>query len=261
MFFGEVTGKATCLRSLSFLSIFVLLSINSAYSKDQLDNRIIKVVTQNDPGTAFVIGPAENGRCLLVTAQHVIDENSSSEPLIFLLPTGVKFTLLRQSFKSAMPDLDFAFTPVSSCNNSIGLPFARGSSITVSTKVNIKGYPVDQESVHSVKVWPFIVTGRVTQYKELDPNSGNKYNGYDLSYDASTQPGYSGGPVLNDDGSELMAIHGFSDTVKDIQDVDMRERLRVGGRGISAPLIYKFLKESGYRMPRSDKMSCLVGVC
>jgi len=254
-------GKIKNVRTLGFFLLFLVTALNPGHSKDNFDSRVIKVVTQNDPGTAFVIGPAENGRCLLVTAQHVLDENSASEPLIFLLPTGAKFSLLRGSFKSAMPELDFAFTPVSSCKNSIGIPFARGSAITVSTKVDIKGYPVDKESVHSVKVFPFTVTGRVTQYKELGPSAGNKYNGYDLSYDASTQPGYSGGPVLNEDGNELMALHGFTDTVKDIQDVGNREKLRVGGRGISAPLIYRFLKESGYKLPRSDKMSCMVGVC
>jgi S1-C subfamily serine protease len=217
-----------------------------------MDDRIIKVVTASDPGSAFVIGPSERGRCVLLTAYHVIKDNSPSEPLQFITPKGQRFSASKSAFKFDEA-LDLAFMPASSCTNSIGLPLARASTITVSTKVHIKGYPVDQEAAHTAKVVPFTVTGRITQY--------NDSVGYDLNYDAATQPGYSGGPVVNDDGAELMAIHGFSDTVGDTTDYELREKLRVGGRGVSAPLIYKFLKSHGIIMPRSDKAICLVGVC
>ena len=216
------------------------------------DDKIIKVVTASDPGTAFVIGPSERGTCVLLTAYHVIKDNSPSEPLQFITPRGQKFSASKAAF-SFDEALDIAFIPASSCADSIGLPLARASTITVSTKVHIKGYPVDQEAVHSKVVAPFTVSGRITQY--------NDSSRYDLSYDAPTQPGYSGGPVLNDDAAELMAIHGFSDTIGETTDYDLREKLRVGGRGVSAPLIYKFLKSHGIMMPRSEKAICLVGVC
>lgn len=221
-------------------------------SAASLDDKIIKVVTASDPGSAFVIGPSERGNCVLLTAYHVIKDNSPSEPLQFITPKGQRFSASKSAFKFDEV-LDLAFMPASSCSNSIGVPLARASAITVSTKVHIKGYPVDQEAVHSSRVMPFTVTGRITQY--------NDSLGYDLNYDAATQPGYSGGPVLNDDGAELMAIHGFSDTVGDTNDYELREKLRVGGRGVSAPLIYRFLRSHGIIMPRSDKAICLVGVC
>lgn len=218
----------------------------------QLDQRIFKVVTAGDPGTAFVLGPASNGRCVLLTAYHVIKENGNSEPLLFLSPQGKKFSVLKGAFKVS-ESLDLAFLPAATCESSLQLPMARASAITVSTKVHIKGYPVDQEAVHSVKVLPFTATGRITQY--------NDTTGYDLNYDAATKPGYSGGPVLNDDGQELLAVHGFTDSVGNSDDLEQREQLRVGGRGVSAPLVYRFLKDNGYTLPRSDKAACLVGIC
>lgn len=227
-------------------------SLFQAVKASPIDQRIFKVVTVGDPGTAFVLGPSDKGRCILVTAYHVIKGNSSSEPLQILSPKGDKFVLSKAAFKYD-EKLDLAFAPAASCKNSLGLPLARATTITVSTKVRIKGYPIDEEAVHSVRVMPFTATGRVTQYNDSIP--------YDLNYDAPTKPGYSGGPVINNDGRELMAIHAYSDTVNDSNDYELREQLRVGGRGVSAPLIYKFLKGFGVNLPRSKKSVCLVGVC
>jgi len=221
-------------------------------SLNRFDENILTVITAADPGTAFVAGPAENGRCVLLTAYHVVKENADNEPLQFISPKGFKFTLFKSVFKYD-ESLDIAFAPAPTCRNSVRLPFARASAITVSTKVYIKGYPFDQDSGQTPRGGPLTVDGRITQY--------NDTHGYDLNYDAPTRPGYSGGPVINADASELMAVHGFSDTVGDTTDYEQREQLRVGGRGVSAPLVYRFLKEYGYQMPRSSKAVCLVGVC
>jgi hypothetical protein len=243
----------------TFLFISMLLlgatvdgNLRAHASLNLFDENILTVITAADPGTAFVAGPAENGRCVLLTAYHVVKENADNEPLQFISPKGFKFTLSKSAFKFD-ESLDIAFAPAPTCRNSISLPFARASAITVSTKVYIKGYPFDQESGQAARGWPLTVDGRITQY--------NDTRGYDLNYDAATRPGYSGGPVINADASELMAIHGFSDTVGDTTDYEQREQLRVGGRGVSAPLVYRFLKEYGYHMPRSSKSVCLVGVC
>jgi len=240
----------------------LLFTAVPAYSgTDEIRNKIIKVITADAPGTAFILGPASNGSCVLVTAHHVIKENAPNEPLTFIIPRDSrtlkpkKFTLLKTNFQVAEEGLDLAFVPTSSCTNNLQLPLAKASSIAVSTKVSIYGYPIDQEAIHSVNTKPFEVSGRVTQYGESDDL------GYDISYDAETKPGYSGGPVLSESGDEILAVHGRSDTVKGLQDQELREKLRVGGRGISAALLYKFLKESGYKLQRSDKVTCLVGVC
>ena len=233
-------------------AFFAAASVFQAAEASTLDQRIFKVVTASSPGTAFVIGPSDRGQCILITAYHVIKGNSNSEPLEILTPKGQKFSINKTAFKYN-EKLDLAFAAASSCANSLELPLARATSITVSTKVLIKGYPLDEEASHAARVAPFTVTGRVTQYNDSET--------YDLNYDAPTKPGYSGGPVINNDGLELMAVHGLSDTVGNSSDHDLREQLRVGGRGVSAPLLYKFLKEYGIILPRSEKSVCLVGVC
>jgi S1-C subfamily serine protease len=241
-------------RNLRFIVTAFLAAASAfqAVEASTVDQKIFKVVTASSPGTAFVIGPSDRGQCILITAYHVIKGNSNSEPLEILTPKGQMFSINKAAFKYN-EKLDLAFAAASSCANSLGLPLARATSITVSTRVHIKGYPIDEEVSHSSRVAPFTVTGRITQYNDSET--------YDLNYDAPTKPGYSGGPVINNDGLELMAVHGLSDTVGDSWDHDLREQLRVGGRGVSAPLLYKFLKEYGIILPRSEKSVCLVGVC
>lgn len=221
-------------------------------SASGLDRLIFRVETAGSPGSAFVIGPTTNGRCLLITAWHVIKDNAPNEPLIFKPSNGVKFQVNRSAFK-ADPSLDLAFMPAANCRNSLKTKLRRASAITVASKVVIKGYPLNPDGSASNKGTPSTVTGRVTLYTDVE--------GYDLNYDAPTRPGYSGGPVLSSDGIDLLAVHGLSDTVKDSQDLESRETMRVGGRGVSAPLLYKFLRSNGYTMPRSTPSACLVGVC
>lgn len=217
-----------------------------------LDQKIFRVETAGSPGSAFVIGPAVNGRCVLITAWHVIRDNAPNEPLTFTAPGGVRFQASRSTFK-ADPALDLAFMPAANCRHSLRSQLRRASAITVSSKVVIKGYPLNPDGTASNKATPATVRGRITLYNDV--------TGYDLNYDAPTRPGYSGGPVLSSDGIDLLAVHGLSDTVGDSQDAETRETMRVGGRGVSAPLLYQFLKGNGYLMPRSTPSACLVGVC
>lgn len=247
-------GLVSLLRNASRLvtGIAVIFVQGSAVASDRVDEVIFKVLTAASPGSAFIVGPAENGKCLLLTAYHVISANTPTEPVTFVSPRSKKFDLHRKNFVYEEA-LDIAFAPVPSCIDSINIALAKASAISISTKVLIKGYPADEESNTRGQKQPYTAIGRITQY--------NDSFGYDLSYDAPTRPGLSGGPVINADGSELMAVHGRTDTVRDNTDLETRERFRLGGRGISAPLIFRFLKEKGYILPRSNKMTCLAGVC
>jgi hypothetical protein len=224
----------------------------AAVPREVLAARVFKVNTAGDPGTAFVLGPAANGRCVVLTALHVIRGNTNSEPLLLRSPSGSRLSLRKSAFSSDA-ELDLAFAPAPSCKESLGLALAKPTAITVSTKVLVVGYPVDQEEAQAKRLSPSTVNGRITQYNDV--------NGYDLNYDAATKPGYSGGPVIAEENGVLLALHGFSDTVGNIDDPAQRERMRVGGRGVSSALVYRFLKTHGYVLPRSQAGDCLVGVC
>ena len=233
------------------LGLFVLTAVKAS-PHTFIVARVFKVSTAADIGSAFVLGPAENGVCVLLTALHVIRENATNEPLLFQSPFGTRLSLNTNAFLRDVT-LDLAFVPLASCKDSLALPLARATSIVVSRKVEVIGYPVDLDLINGGKVVPHSARGRITQE--------NAKSGYDLYYDAPTKPGYSGGPVISDSGNEILAIHGLSDTAGDIQVPSDRERLRVGGGGVSSALIYSFLKSHGYVLPRSQKAPCLVGVC
>jgi hypothetical protein len=229
---------------------FALIPVK-ATSNPFLASRVFRVTTAADNGSAFVLGPAENGTCVLLTALHVIRENAKNEPLLFESPIGRQLSIYSSSF---LRDeiLDLAFVPLASCKDSLGLPLARATSIVVTRTVEVLGYPVDLEPIHRGKVIPHSVRGRITQVSNR--------SGYDLYYDAPTKPGYSGGPVISDGNSEILALHGLSDTAGDVRDPSDRERLRLGGGGVSSAQIYLFLKSYGYIIPRKG-VPCLVGVC
>ena len=220
-----------------------------ANESSRFDLKVLKVLTQGSPGSAFILGPDKESSCVLITASHVVKINNDKEPLTFASPKGFKFDISPGKFIFSSPELDLAITKAPSCQNSMDLPLARASSIVTSTKVWVKGYP---ESIGD-SLLPKTVSGRITQYNDIE--------GYDLNYDAPTSVGFSGGPVINSDGTELLALHGYSDTVGDINDLSRREEMRVGGRGVSAPLLYRFLRMNGFKMFRSKKSVCLVGVC
>lgn len=249
---------ATCGRRSALAAVAALLGLLAGLqpcraNPDRSDQNILRVSTAGSSGSAFILGPDSNGHCILLTAHHVIEVNSSTEPLEISGPRGRPLmTLLPGAFRSDR-SLDLAFTPVSSCQYSLALPLARARAITVSTRVHIKGYPLADGATEQLGSTPSTVSGRISQYNDVE--------GYDLSYDAATRPGYSGGPVIHGDGSELMAMHGRTDSAGHSEDPALREQLRVGGKGVSAPLIYRFLKAHGHVLPRSQRTICLVGVC
>lgn len=207
----------------------------------------LKVFTAGSSGTAFVLGPTEEGRCILLTARHVVDNSRGGEPIEITSISGQRIKLLNSSFIKSQ-DLDLAFLPMPDCSLTISLPLARARGISVGMKVILTGYPLTNEQNDSIRPEPATASGRITQY--------NDSIGYDLSYDAATAIGYSGGPVVSAESRSLLGIHGRSDNVGDTAD-----RAKVGGRGISAPLLYRELRKNGFTLTRSVGSPCFTGVC
>ncbi|MEB3234112.1 MAG: hypothetical protein VKM98_01680, partial [Cyanobacteriota bacterium] len=146
---------ARCAVSVCAISTIIL---GTADANEAIDRKILRVTTASDPGSAFVLGPADDGRCILMTAYHVIAVNAETEPIIFSSPLGYEFKLSKGQFKFNK-ELDLAFTPASSCKNSIRLPVARATAITVASKVMVKGYPFDGPAETAKKPYPSTVIG------------------------------------------------------------------------------------------------------
>lgn len=237
------------IADLSLVIAAITLDIGAV--KAGLDDLVFKALSAGSSGSAFIVGPAENGQCILLTAYHVIADNAPTEPITFV--STMKTILLYRKDFSYEESLDIAIAPAPNCESSLNVTFAKAGTITISSKVLVKGFPLSTMEGHEFSEKPQTALGRITSY--------TNERGYDLSYDAPTKPGLSGGPVVSEDEHELLAIHGRTDTTNESNEHETRERFRTGGRGISAPQIYRFAKEIGYILPRSSKSICLVGVC
>lgn len=208
---------------------------------------VLKVFTAGSSGSAFVLGPTEEGGCVLLTARHVVDSSTGPEPIEVRSTGGKTLRLVNASFRKSA-GLDLAFLPTADCSLSLDLPLARPRGIGVGLKVAILGYPLDGDTGDGSMPPTAVAAGRITQYNDAE--------GYDLSYDAPTAVGYSGGPIIDRANGSLLGLHGQSDNVLDSADSS-----KVGGRGISAPLIHRELRAVGLTLRRSQSAPCFTGSC
>ena len=270
----KLFGKAlACVLSAS------MTGISAAFGQTDSDviSKIVKIQgPEGKPGTGFVLGPDKRRRCLLLTAKHTMfnwveyEENfkiyfsngdfRSVNPKIFIFPSD--------------PKLDLAAARVPCNGMEISVPLAKSSAISITTPVKVFGYPSYNHSNESYSGRGDMIEGIVTKYSASGNDAKNK--GYNISYSAKTFTGFSGGPVFSSDLSELIAVHGYTFSVQPdpnnektdrqidldlLSEDEQREYLRVGGSGISASKVYRFLRDHGYIMKRSKKAACLVGVC
>ena len=270
----KLFGKAlACALSVS------MTGISAAFGQTDADviSKIVKIQGPNNkPGTGFVLGPDKRRRCLLLTAKHTMFEWIEFEENFTIYFANGEFTEVNPNtfiFPSD-PRLDLAAARVSCNGKEISIPLAKSSAISITTPVKVFGYPAKNHTNKSYSGRGNMIEGIVTKYSASGNDARNR--GYNISYSAKTFPGFSGGPVLSSDLSELVAVHGFTFSVqqdpnneKTDQQIDLdllseeqqREYLRVGGSGISASKVYRFLREHGYIMKRSKKAPCLVGIC
>lgn len=270
----KLFGKAlACTLSAS------MTGIAAAFGQTNSDiiSKVVKIQGPlGKPGTGFVLGPDKRNRCLLITAKHTMfDWIEYDEDFNIYFADGQVIKVKPNSFFfPSDPNLDLAASKVTCDGKEINVPLAKSSAISITTPVKVFGYPSYNHSNDNYSGRGDTIEGIVTKYSASGNDAKNK--GYNISYSAKTFTGFSGGPVLSSDLSELIAVHGYTFSVqpdpnnlKINQQIDLdllsedeqREYLRVGGSGISASKVYRFLREHGYIMKRSKKAACLVGVC
>lgn len=259
----------------------VIVPTSSIASTARYEYSIVKIPNpvMDKPGTGFILGPDRRNKCVLVTAKHVVVQHIVERvPVRFVyhdkstgsIPFGSFF------FDDNDENLDLAAAPVQCGENSLKLPLARSASVSISNPVKIIGYPASLHKNDLTLSKPaYGVSGIITKFSSAGEYA-DRY-GYNISYDAKTEEGFSGGPVLSEDLSKIVAVHGFTFAVQppepkinpdgtttnileEMTDEEKREYLRVGGSGITSAVLYKMLKKNGFRMPRAGA-TCLVGVC
>ena len=125
-------------------------------------------------------------------------EVHSVNPKIFIFPSDTK--------------LDLAAARVPCDGKELSIPLAKSSAISITTPVKVFGYPAYNHLNDNYSGSGNMIEGIVTKYSASGNDAKNK--GYNISYSAKTFPGFSGGPVLSSDLSELVAVHGYTFSVQ-----------------------------------------------
>ena len=268
-------GKAFAVLS------FVIVPASSIASAGKYEYSIVKIPNpvMDKPGTGFILGPDQRNKCVLVTAKHVVEQHIIEKvPVSFVYYNNSTGSIPFGSFFFADDDenLDLAAAPIECGKHSLKVPLARSASVSISNPVKIIGYPASLHTNDLTLSKPaYSVSGIITKFSSAGEYA-DRY-GYNISYDAKTEEGFSGGPVLSEDLSKIVAVHGFTFAVQppkpkinpdgsttsildEMTDEERRDYLRVGGSGITSAVLYKMLRKNGYKMPRAGA-TCLVGVC
>lgn len=255
------------------LALLFLVAVSASPSiASDYRSGIVKIKTElDDPGTGFIFGPDKRNRCVLVTAKHVISEHQYAQDknVVFYFRDGSSSSVLYDNFFfDENSNLDLAAAKVPCGKNLVNLPLAKSSSISIANPVIVVGYPTSIHNNGPMNAPASLARGVITKYSSAGDDAEDK--GYNISYDAKTQVGFSGGPVLSDDSSKIIAVHGYTFAVqaKPVINPDgtitgelTRDEARVGGSGITSAVVYKFLLDNGYKMKRARGATCLVGVC
>jgi len=141
-----------------------------------------------------VLVKREGNRYTVLTAWNVVSGQKPGEELSIM--TNDKLVHKVTVFKQLAKSLDLAVVEFNSANMYMVATGYEKSKIARATKVVVAGFPLKEPMNLNINEGYVLVHG---QSKIED--------GYQVLYDAKTEAGMSGGPVLNESG-ELIAIHG-----------------------------------------------------
>lgn len=193
------------LKHLILLSSFSLYLCSAKASEPKAS--VIQIQNQAEPGTGFFLKAGD--KLLFVTAKHVL--GSSGEPISLIIPSGESITV---PLKDQLPisGIDAAVIVVRESLSAISPLEASKASPSVEQPLVVWGYPVSDISTNSQlsnRKGKYLGTPQVV------------HDGYNLLYSASTQIGFSGGPILDDSG-DVVGMHGRSESITSSAGVSTR---------------------------------------
>jgi hypothetical protein len=187
-----------CLRSLKHLMLFSSFSLCFYGAKaSEPKSSVIQIQNQAEPGTGFFVKIGD--KLLFITAKHVL--GSSGEQIKLIIPGGDSLTV---PLKDQLPisGIDAAVILVRKPLATISPLEASKSDLGVEQPLVVWGYPVSDVSTNSQLTYrkgKYLGSPRVV------------HDGYSLLYSASTQIGFSGGPIIDDSGN-VVGMHGRSES-------------------------------------------------
>lgn len=159
---------------------------------------VAQVLNQSEPGSGFFVRLGSD--VYFITARHVL--GTSTKDVRIKLPGG---DTINVTFADQLPlgEIDSALVLIKQVPATV-LPFeAEPGTIANGTQLTVWGYPISNASI------AVPLTQRQGQY--LGEPSKQLDQGYSLLYSASTQVGFSGGPILNENG-KVVGMHGRSES-------------------------------------------------
>ena len=164
---------------------------------DQPPGFVQRVVNQSEPGSGFFLRIGNQN--FFITAKHVL--GGSGETVQVILQDG---RLLDIPISKQLPiaGIDLAIVPLDATFALGSIASPASSQPVAGENLTVWGYPVDKQKIN------INLSSRSGSYIGVPTTT---LDGYELLYAASTQVGFSGGPILNKDGS-VVGIHGRSES-------------------------------------------------
>ena len=185
----------------------------------QIAQKITVLIERPRSAGSGIIVEKKGNRYLILTAEHVIRNLQSNEPVFIVTHDEERYQLDPNSIKT-MPGVDLALVEMVSQKSYPQVVIGNSQNITAGTTVYVSGFPIVTAAI-TRPLYNF-TDGRVTA-------NANKpmADGYALVYSNNTLPGMSGGPVLDEEG-RLVAIHGKGDTTGTAETQNKNVRIKTG---------------------------------
>lgn len=237
----SLLGKNLVHRGLMWLPSTILaassLLIPVEVSAEKPPISVVQITNQAEPGTGFFVEVA--GKIIFITAKHVI--GASGESITLSLVSGPTINVpLKNQFP--ISGLDATVVIIDGPINITPLVVSDKLPV-LATPLTVWGFPVTDKSTRPT------ITSRTGPYLG-SPNAIG--DGYSLLYGASTQVGFSGGPILDGNG-KVVGMHGRSESRRAASGQSERT-----GNALGIPIssiIASILKSSGSAASAIDQKS------
>lgn len=156
----------------------------------------VRLITPGSPGSGVLIRKAGNTYYLL-TAAHVIKETNPGEEAYAQTYDGQRHLVDTKTMRLG-GNVDLALVSFQSQKEYVVAQLGDSGSLSRLDEIYVAGFPLADLGITNPSFT--IDSGKVNAI-------GDQENGYGITYAAVTQPGMSGGPVLDRSGL-LVGIHG-----------------------------------------------------